>query len=403
MSLASPFEMTRHVAPDAIGANAARALLATHLLDAWARGMEIDPRAFWPLRNGGATPGSVDHCFDDLAHALAASRSEEPAARIQVFERATSLATELMRGREFATSSALLSVLLAHARSAGNEGKAVLLALRKSSELTRRLHDASAAMRLLTMMESLATDLRDHESRLHARRLLGQAILARGNLPAATELLDSALREAEAGGHEQTADHLAGSLGMAFAAAGRHREAIPLHLRTAMWSTDALVSSMHMMNTGVSLMILGHRAAARAALEVAEARARDALGKSRIHLNLMRLAADFTDRRGFERWRARLLEEPIEAPMYGPMYCMMGEAYHIFGEIDEARAAFARSIALSERQGAGQWIFTAERGLAALDAGPAPAVPVEPEVPAEIAPAIAQVMRLRAAMPDGPD
>lgn len=401
MMLATTFEAMGRLPEMERGDEAAVALLLAHLVEAWASGQVVDAGM---LAAAHAVTGALPAALVAPAEALLTSVEEgwasDPDARRELTQAVTRFADELSAQGLPALATAVLSARLQRAALARLELTATLHSLLRCANANRRQARFSNVVTIYDVAEAAAVDGRTAEYRLRAR--LGRADLfnQQGNLRAAEQIIVAAEAEARALGMAEVECLAVTTRAIVAFNQGRFREVPPLALRALADEEGTNHTRWHALTAlGVSFMLLGHREAARDSLEFVAASCGDAIIRGRAHLNLMRLAADFGDREGFERHRAILLRSRIEAPSTAPMHCMMGEAYHIFGETGRARECFQRAIDLAREHGVYQWVFTAERGLAELDAGTPPMVEPEPAVLDDIAPAVAHMRWLRAAMP----
>jgi tetratricopeptide (TPR) repeat protein len=376
----------------------ALAVLATHAFAAWTEGGVIDA----PIPLGAEPPADAPtHAFAPLVlialRRMRDGRADDEAERVAVLEIMIRAGEELYLLAVPEVTTVFFASLLARCRGHGAERRLTAQCMHRIAQsLIRegRLDDALAVTRLLELL-SHGAGLEDYA--VWTLYLMHDLNARWGDLHASQSFARRAHAAAVAYGLADHAALTAGVIGIALHLMGRNREAVPFLMEGATLA-DPWLRASHLMGLGVLLMLLGHRRASRDALEAAEALTPDMLHRSRTRLNLMRLAADSGDRAAFDRWRQRLFAGFIDPSMAPAAYCMLGEAYHLFGERESARASFAQAIALGEQHRIAQWIFIAERGLAELDAGTPPAVVPEPPVTDDVAPALAYVRTLRAAM-----
>lgn len=393
----SAFERMGAIPAERVSDSDARLLLLTQLFAAWseqaADGVEIEAAA-----GTLATPGGAPGLTREVAAAsaeLARRDPRNPLDRARVLEMLTPLCEGALDSGNFVAAEALGAALVTHApTTCAATVEAMHQWLR--GKVRRGWHASASAT--AEVSAHLAAELAREDLRLRAQSVLAELHAKMGNFPRAELLIRRVHSDAIATGRPDLTAWASGRVGMHYNMRDDFHTAIPLLLAGITGPVDRQDQGVFMMGIGTSLMRLGHRAAARDALELALRMLRGAVFAAAIHLNLMRLAADRGDRAAFERWRLALLEGHPDESMLSALHCMAGEAYHLFGARGLARANFERAIALAEKHGTTQWIFLAEKGLAELDAGTPPCVPPEPRAAPEVAPAIAYVRELRAAM-----
>lgn len=400
MHLASAFTALGSAAPELPDEGAALALLATHLFDAWLDGSPVDVPLDVPAR--GASPATpAERLFHEpLERALETMRggpATEARRRLAVLALMTDAGNDLTTLGRPELAAPFLTAVIRRSGIGGGEVAVTARCLNSRGRALVRQGKLEESLADANLLARLAADSGLDEYHLRARVLVSDVKGRRGDIPQATALAKEIWEEARARGVDDAEPVAAGQYGVALVQMGRARDAVPVLLH-ASTTASAVERTIFLIGLGVAFMELGHREAARDALEMGESQAVDVLHRARARLNLMRLAADFGDRAAFERWRALLLAGAIDPSMSPAVHCMMGEAYHLFGEHDAARASFSRAIALGERHQINQWVFTAEARLAALDAGVPPTPEPEPPTLGDVAPAIAKVRVMRAAM-----
>lgn len=400
MLLASTFAALAPAATDARAERAALALLAAHAFDAWLDGSPIELPLETSAREVGLAAAAEQLFHEPAARALETMRrgpATDGELRLTVLDSMTDAGNDLTTLGHPELAEPLLTAILRRSGTGASEAAVTARCLAARARALVRLGKLDDTLLDAQLLDQLAADSGLETYRVRAGVLVADIRGRLGDIPQAAAIGKEVWERARARGLRDVEPVAAGQYGVSLFQMGRVREAIPLLLHASR-NTSGDSQTIFLIGLGVAFMALGHREAARDALEMGETRAVDVLYRSRARLNLMRLAADFGDRAAFERWRTLLLDGTIDPSMSPAVYCMMGEAYHLFGELEAARAAFDRAIALGEQHHINQWVFTAEAGLKALDAGVPPTPEPEPPMLDEVAPAIAKVRVMRAAM-----
>jgi tetratricopeptide (TPR) repeat protein len=214
---------------------------------------------------------------------------------------------------------------------------------------------------------SMAHALRDMRRELLAR--IGSAIVVfyRGNLPAAADMLEAVVLEAESlmGMHRELVDVVARA---------KHDRATIAHDRG---NPDAAVADLYeafhlyddpaqrdrvLIDMARAFGDLGLTDVARDALSLCQARAAGAAARIAATINLLDIAQRDGDRVTFERYAHLLAEEPL-IPRHAAYYHLfVGEGLRRFGD-SAAPAAYERARDIAERHGLNEVMLRAEEAL----------------------------------------
>ncbi|HEX2779542.1 MAG TPA: hypothetical protein VHM30_08590 [Gemmatimonadaceae bacterium] len=401
MLTASAFTTLGSAAPEIPDERAALALLAAHVFDAWLDGLPVDVSPVDAAAHGASPAAPPERLFHEALERAFETMHGGPATdarrRLAVLELMSEAGNDLSTLGRPELAVPFLTAILGHSGTAGAEAAVTAQCLYARARALVRQGKLDETLADAHLLHRLATDAGLEYYRVRAGVIFSDVKTRLGDIPQAAALAKEVWEGARGRGRVDAEPIAAGQYGVTLVSMGRIRDAIPFLLHASIAAAGGEQTNC-LIGLGVAFMALGHREAARDALEMGESQAVDVLYRARARLNLMRLAADLGDRAAFERWRALVLDGPIDPSMSPAVYCMMGEAYHLFGEHDAARASFSRAIAHGERYRINQWVFTAEAGLKALDAGVPPTPEPEPPTLGEVAPAIATVREMRAAM-----
>jgi tetratricopeptide (TPR) repeat protein len=281
---------------------------------------------------------------------------------------------------KWALSADVYETVISHAHPVEDSDVAVNALLRRANCL-RELGDLPAAILAYGAAAQVARANNDMMSDLRARIGEAKILAAKGNLPAADAMLESAATEA-------AALELAEVRSMA-----THDRSYIAHLRgqydvAVRFAYDAMRDSASererdriLGDLAGSFYMLGLKSAAQDAFLILANTAREQYMRWTATINLMELAAEEGVSIQFERYRQQLAGESLPPMLQAQFELHVGRGYQSFGEYDTARPWLERAVRTASAHSFNQLAFAAEESLARK---PQP-VRHGPSVPFEVA------------------
>ena len=229
---------------------------------------------------------------------------------------------------------------------------------------------------------SVAGDLR---RALKAEVGLANNDFARGNLPAADEMLDSVMADARTNGFSDVTALALHTRASVAHHRGHYADAVELAYDALTLTTDESARDVILTDIGSAFAELGMRDAARDAHLIASVTSRSPMVRGLATLNLMELASLDGMEEAFDTYAAAVAHMPLEARFraYYLLYFAQGEQR--LGRVQAAARSLQQAKQFAAGNGMHQVLFEAEAALAtlagassapvAIRAEPAPKIP----------------------------
>ena len=202
---------------------------------------------------------------------------------------------------------------------------------------------------------------------LWARIADAKVSLQRGNLPDAESILDETI--ARANGNELRTIRAMALHDQAVVAhyRGDCERAIRLAYEALGDLQEPAARDRVLADIAVFFSELGVRSAARDAHLILAATAQAQYSRWSAVINLMELAALDRCEPVFEQHRAELAEAPLPPVLQAEYLLTLGNAFRIFGRAQAARTTLRRAMDMASQHNLNQFLFAAEKSLAAVD------------------------------------
>lgn len=281
---------------------------------------------------------------------------------------------------KWALSADVYETVIAHAHPVEDSDVAVNALLRRANCL-RELGDLPAAIAAFGEAAQVARANNDMMSDLRARIGEAKILAARGNLPAADKILETAAEEAAT--LELTEVRSMATHDRSYIAhlRGQYDVAVRFAYDAMRDSTSERERDRILGDLAGSFYMLGLKSAAQDAFLILANTAREQYMRWTATINLMELAAEGGVSIQFERYRQQLAGESLPPMLQAQFELHVGRGYQSFGEYDTARPWLERAARTASAHSFNQLAFAAEESLARK---PQPVRPTE-STPFEVA------------------
>jgi hypothetical protein len=263
----------------------------------------------------------------------------------------------------WALSADVYATVISHAHPVEDSDVAVNALLRRAYCL-REMGDLPAAMTVYGTAGQVARASSDMIGDLRSR--IGEAKIhaAKGNLPAADAILETAA--AEAASLELTEVRSIASHDRSYIAhlRGQYDSAVRFAYDAMRDSSSEREKDRILGDLAGSFYMLGLKSAARDAFLILANTAREQYMRWTATINLMELASEEGVSIQFERYRQQLAGEALPPILQAQFELHVGRGYQSFGEYDTARPWLERAARTASAHSFNQLAFAAEESLA---------------------------------------
>ncbi len=265
---------------------------------------------------------------------------------------------------KWALAADVYDTVIAHVHPE-EESEIAVNALLRRGHCLRELGELTAAADAFTTAGEIAHRTGDMIGALRARIGEAKIVVARGNLPAADDMLDRAVALADSHNlievrslatHERA--HIAHSRGQYDIAIRFAYQA--MHDSVSDSERDRILNDL-----AGSFSMLGVKSAARDAFLILAATAREQFQRWAATINLMELSAEDGMEIQFERYRQQLASANLPPILLTQFELHVGTGYRMLGDTDAAMVWLERAQETAARYSFNRFVFAAEQAMSA--------------------------------------
>jgi tetratricopeptide (TPR) repeat protein len=242
---------------------------------------------------------------------------------------------------------------------------------------------------------TLASHMGDMGGTLRAQIGTAKIAIARGNLPQAEQLLDSAValaRRHQLNEVQSTALHDRADVAHM---RGNYELAIRLAYEALDRSEDPRSRDRLLNDIAASFHVLGVRSAARDAYVILEATAQEQYQRWVASINLMQMAAEDGSSPVFERYRRALCAADLPPELLVQVLVHIGEGYELLGDDTLAAASLAKARVVADEYGFHRLWHIADERLRRVGLDPRASRKVERQPPVDVVAIASQIRSMR--------
>jgi hypothetical protein len=279
------------------------------------------------------------------------------------------------------------------------DGDLLLDAQLRLGQCERTLSRWNAAEEAFSEAGRLATRRREPSRAMRARVGVAAAILARGNVPRAEQLLHAIVDECRAGGFTAELAQALHDSAIVASMRSQHDRSVLLAYESMQLTADPAEAERILHDLGAFLIRMERFAAARDALLVLEGRATRAEVRVAARANLVAVAARSGDRALFHASLARLADARMTPFARANFLIESARGFRRFGEAAEAESRLAEARALAEEHQLNRAIIEIDELMAERDRSTSPRVAATVErIPEPVSHVEGELRRLAAAL-----
>lgn len=362
-------------------------LVFLRLVDAWVEeGSSVVAADGWGVRSVRA---AIDEMADGLPErailqsAMDALESSQSGDLHAVAPRLMAYARSLELDGHWTLSADVYDTVIGHLHP-DEESEIVVNALLRRGHCLRSLGELAEASGVFGTAADLAHQHGDMMGLLRARIGEAKIIVARGNMPAADELL------------RETIDHATANRLLEVRSMATHERAYIAHTTgqydlAVRFAYDALRDSASeverdriLADLAASFYMLGVKSAARDAFLILAATGREQWQRWTATMNLMELAAEDGIEVQFERYRSQLASAKLPPLQKGQFEMEAGRGYLLLDDRENARVWLNRALETASSHRFNQLVFAIESELKNLKQPISRPTPVTNDIPREL-------------------
>jgi len=294
-----------------------------------------------------------------------------------------------LEGAELASVTPLASQLLAYGRALHYAGQWPLAkdvfetTLRRARDVhnseitihsalrlgfvTRRLGDLEASDAAYHIADAEAKRAKNVEEHLNSQLGLAKNIIARGNLPAGDEVLQSVVASAEKHGLNTVLSNALHDRAHLCHTRKDFSQAVRLGYSALEFAPDALARDRILGDIAAAFAELGHLGAARDAHLIVAATTQEEWLRHQTYVNLMEIAIREGHEPSFHNYRRALATADLQPYMRTYYHLYAGQGYRAFGHPANAAAEFEEAMSIAGAHNLNQLQMMAEAELARMD------------------------------------